>query len=129
VVNGDEAGVVEKRNRSHDELAVHAVGHAAVARNRVAKVLDLESALQTGGEEAAKGCDQRGECGENEDVELDGHDVEGPRDGNARWDERKRVVACNENRVGSALETGPDVGTEILTVVSKFSQDCRVDIH
>jgi hypothetical protein len=105
VVNGDEAGVVEECNGSHDKLAVHAVGHAAVSRNGVAKVLDLESALKTGGEEATKGCDERGKRCENEDVELHGHDVERLWDGDAGWDEWERVVACNENRIGPAFET------------------------
>ena len=46
LVDGNEAGVVHKGNGAHDELAVHAVRHASVARNRVAKVLDFESTLQ-----------------------------------------------------------------------------------
>jgi len=39
-----------------------------MARDGVAEILDLERALETGGEEAAEGRDQRGESSKNEDV-------------------------------------------------------------
>lgn len=71
VVDDDERVVVDVGKESHDELAVHAIGDAAVARNRVAKVLDLESALETGCEEAAKGGNERRKSGKNQGVELD----------------------------------------------------------
>lgn len=74
LMHGNEARIVHEGNGAHDELAVHAVGHAAVAGNRVAKILDLKGALQAGGEEAAKGRDQRSKSGENKNVELHGLD-------------------------------------------------------
>jgi len=54
----------------HAHLAVHAVGHATVARYAVAKVLDLEPALEAAGEETPEGRDQRRERRQHERVEL-----------------------------------------------------------
>ena len=54
-------------------LAVHAVGHAAVAGDAVAEVLDVEGALEARGEEAAEGRDEGREAGEDEEVELVRH--------------------------------------------------------
>ena len=118
VVCGDEAAVVEECDRAHDELAVETICHAAVARDRVAKVLDLECALEAGCEEAAKGRDERGEGCEDDHVELDGHDVECVRNGqicgDALGDEWHCVVASLEHWVGVALQTGEDIGAEII---------------
>ena len=58
MVDGDESVVVHVGEETHDELAVHTVGDTAVTGNRVTKILDLESALQTRGEETSKGSDQ-----------------------------------------------------------------------
>ena len=46
--------------RGKADLAVHAVGHAAMAGDAVAKVLDFEAALEAAGKEAAKGRDHAG---------------------------------------------------------------------
>ena len=70
LVHGDERLVVHVGEETHDELAVHAVRHAAVAGNGVAKVLDLEAALEAGGEETTKGSDERGKCCQDQSVQL-----------------------------------------------------------
>ena len=75
----DEALVVHESEEAHDELAIHAVGHAAVTRDRVAKVLDVEGALEPRGEEAAERRNQRSEGRHDEDVELHGRDADGGR--------------------------------------------------
>ena len=85
--------------------------------NRVAKVLDLECPLQAGGEEAAEGCYERGEGSEDEDVELDGHNVECARDGYTSRDERQCVVSCNEDWIRLAFEAGPNVCAEVLRLL------------
>ena len=56
-----------------DALAVHAVRHASVAGDAVAEVLDVEGALEAGGEEAAEGRDEGREAGKDEEVELVRH--------------------------------------------------------
>lgn len=70
VVDGNEAGIIEKGDCAHDELAIHAIRDTAVAGNAIAKVFDLEGALQSRGEEAAKRCDQGRKSGKNQDVEV-----------------------------------------------------------
>jgi len=69
-VHGNEALVVHVGKETHDELAVHSVSDASMARNAVSKILDLERPLKAGGEEATKWCDERCECCEDKDVEL-----------------------------------------------------------
>ena len=83
----DEALAVDVREGGHDELAVHAVRHAAVARNEVVKVLqwvvthptpvqethlDEEGALQTAGKEASEGRNEGREERHGQGVEDDG---------------------------------------------------------
>ena len=51
-------------------LAVHAVGHAPVARDGVAKVLDLEAALETRGKKAAERRDDARKHGQHHRVHL-----------------------------------------------------------
>ena len=51
-------------------LAVHAVGHAAMPRNRVAKVFDLEPALEAAGKEAAEGRDDARKHGQHNGMHL-----------------------------------------------------------
>lgn len=58
------------RGRDSDALAVHAIRHAAVPRDAVAEVLDVERALEAGREEPAEGRDKRREAGEHERVVL-----------------------------------------------------------
>ncbi len=89
----DEALAVDVGERGHDELAVHAVGHTAVARDEVVKVLswvvstrcamhstpahrkthlDEEGPLQTAGKEATEGGDEGREERHGQGVEDDG---------------------------------------------------------
>ena len=119
VVRGDETAVVEKRNTAHDELAVEAIRGAPVAGDGVAKVLDLEGALEAGGEEAAEGRDERGERREDDHVELHGEDVDGVREdgevgGEALGDEGDGVGARCEDGVGHTLQPGEDGGAEVV---------------
>lgn len=111
LVNGNEALIIHKGEKAHDELAVHAVGDAAVAGDGFAKVFDFEGAFEAGGEEAAEGGDEGGEGGEDEDVELHGCDVDGLR----VVEEVGEVVGLgDEDWVGGAGEAGEDVGAEVL---------------
>ena len=111
LVDGNKALVVHEGEKAHDELAVHAVGDAAVAGDGLAKVFDFEGAFEARGEEAAEGGDQRGEGREDQDVELHGRDVEGLRVA----EEAGEVVRVrDEDGVGRAGEAGEDVGAEVL---------------
>jgi len=115
LVHSDETLVVHEREETHDELAVHAVGHAAVTRDRVAKVLDVKSTLEAGGEEAAERRNQRSEGRHDKDVELHRRDADGGRQvGPVRRDERELVSVRDEDRVRVALETSEDVGSEVV---------------
>lgn len=69
---GHKSLVVYEGEEAHDELAVHPICHATVAGDGVAKVLDLEGALEAGCEESAKGRNERGEGGEDDGVKLHG---------------------------------------------------------
>lgn len=111
LVHGDEALVVHEGERAHDELAVHAVGDAAVAGNGVAKVLDVEGALDARGKEAAKGRDQRRKGGEDQDVELQRLDVEAGRDVRPGGQGVGQLeVVLDEDGVDLAAEAGEEVG-------------------
>lgn len=72
----DESGVVDVDEEANEELAVHAIGDAAVAGNDLVEVLLLESALHGGREEAAEGSNDRGEESDDDGVQLDGNDGE-----------------------------------------------------
>jgi hypothetical protein len=86
-----------------------------VARDGVAKVLDVEGALDAGREEAAKRCDQRGEGGQDQDVELQRLDLEAGRDaGPQRERVRQLVVVLDEDGVDLAAEASEEVGTQVL---------------
>lgn len=115
-IHGDEALVVHEGEEAHYELAVHAVGDAAVAGNGFAEVLDLEGALEAGGEEAAEGGDERGEGGEDEDVKLHGRDGEGDGRLVQKEGEVDSVGLREEDWVGVAVEAGEDVGAKVLRV-------------
>lgn len=58
-------------------LRLGPVHDAPMARNDVAKVLDLECSLEAGGKEAAKGSDDGGEEGEEEGVDEEGEEGDG----------------------------------------------------
>lgn len=86
-----------------------------MARDRVPEVLDLEGALEAGGEEAAKGGDQGREGADDEGVELDGRDGDGEVC-LLREEEvvRQGVGVGDEDGVRVALEAGEDGRTEVL---------------
>ena len=75
----DEGPVVDVDEEPHKELAVHAVREPAVTRDEVAKVLDLERALEARSEEAAEGRDDGRKDGHDEPVELRGRVAKGDR--------------------------------------------------
>lgn len=132
LVHGDEGVVVNIGEEAHDELAVHAVSDATVARNRVAKVLNFEGALETGSEETSEGCDQRCKGTEEEGVDLNGHDRN--REFRVLREEeilRERVGVGEEDGVRVTLEAAVDVGTEILgmLVSGTESEKCSTYIH
>lgn len=54
LVDCNEALVVHVGQHGHNELAVHAVNHAAVARDAVAKVFNVEGPLEPRSEESTK---------------------------------------------------------------------------
>jgi hypothetical protein len=119
MVRRDKTAVVEKRNTPHDELAIKPIRRAPVTGDAVAKVLDLEGALEAGGEEAAEGRDERGEGGEDDHVELHGEDVDGVGEdgeegGEAFGDEGDGVGARCEDGVGHALEAREDGGAQVV---------------
>lgn len=86
----DESGVVDVDEESNEELAVHAIGDAAVAGEELVKVLLLEGALHGRGKEATKGRNDGGEDGGDHHVELDGHDGNVEQEG--RQNGQKRGV-------------------------------------
>ena len=115
LVLGHEGLIIHKRKEAHDELAVHSIRHATVSWDGVAKVLDLESALEPGRKKAAEGSDERGERGEDHAVKLHGFD--GERKVGALGEEeqvRQRICVREEDRVRVALETGEDIGAEVV---------------
>jgi hypothetical protein len=59
-----------------DALAVHSIGHAAVARDTLSKVLDVQGSLESRREEPSEGSDKTREARHNKNVELIGS----PRD-------------------------------------------------
>jgi len=107
----DKTLVVHERKEAHDELAVHAIGDAAVAGDALAEVFDFEGAFEARGEEAAEGRDERGEGCEDENVELHGRDVVGALKGGPGGE---GVRLGDEDGVGGAGEAGENVGAEVL---------------
>lgn len=53
------------------KLAIHPVRHTTMTRNAVAKVLDVERALEPAREEASEGSDEARKDGQNDRVELE----------------------------------------------------------
>ncbi len=60
LVDSNEAVIVHVGEEAHNELAVHAVSDSTVTGDRVAEILDLESALETRCEEATEWRDKGG---------------------------------------------------------------------
>ena len=80
----------------------------------VAKVLDVECALEAGSEEATEGCDERSEGGHEERVDLERRIGDGRRE-----DRTERTSDCvftpYEDRVELALNVGEDVCAEVTS--------------
>ena len=53
-------------------LAVHSISHPPMSRNAVAKVLDVESTLKSGGEKATERSDKGSKNGHDENVQVVG---------------------------------------------------------
>lgn len=67
-LHSDEGLIVEVNKETIEDLTVHAVSHPTVAWNAVSKVFDLESSLETRGEEAPERCYQRREGTEDHEM-------------------------------------------------------------
>ena len=111
LVNSNEAVIIHVGEKSHDELAIHAIRNTTMAGNRLAKILDLESPLESRGKESTKRCDQRGERCENQDMQLDGLDIEC---GIAAGKVRDVIWLRNKGGVGRAFQSGQHVGSEVV---------------
>jgi hypothetical protein len=107
--------VVHVGKETHDELAVHTVGHTTMSRNGVTKVLDVEGTLQTRSEEATEGSNQRSKGSKDHDVELNRGDSDcGRQVRPVGRNERHLVSVGEEDGVGFAFKASEDVGTEIV---------------
>ena len=62
--------VVKVGKEAHDKLAVESVHNTAMARDGVAKILNLEAALKAWGKEASKGSNQRRKGCQNGNMEM-----------------------------------------------------------
>jgi len=115
LVRGYETLIIHIGESAHDELTVKTISNAAVARNWIAKVLDMEGPFDSRGEKSTKRSDQRGKCWEEENMELDWLNLNTggymcPCRG-VKW----RVVALlYENWIDLAFETGEEVRAEII---------------
>lgn len=119
-VYSNETLIVHKCEKAHDELTIHTVRYPAVARNRLAEVLDLEGALESRGEEATEWRDERGEGCEDKYVKLHWSNVKNCRDGKGA---REREVGehgwnvvgtGNEDWIRSARKPGENVCPKVL---------------
>ena len=119
LVHCNEALVVHEGKEAHDELAIHAVSDTTVSWNRVAKVFDLESPLQSGGEKSSKGRDKGSKGCKYQDVELHGRDGHFGREiCPVGWDERQAICMGDEYWIGITLKSSPEVGSKVLQHVS-----------
>lgn len=66
-----------------------------MSRDRVTKVLDVESSLEAGCKKAAKGSDQRGKGSHNETVDLEG----GVGDGRWGWPSCIKRMSNDTNEI------------------------------
>lgn len=117
LVKSNKGMVVHVGEEAHDELAIHAIRHTAMSRNGVAKVLDLESALEPRSEETAKRCNERGKGGQYQSVQLHRGHSEGEGLVHVGWQEEQRRQAVrlgDEDGIPSTLKTSKDVRAEIL---------------
>lgn len=130
LVDRNEGVVIHVGEEAHDELAIHAVGDAAVAGDRVAKVLDLEGALETRGKETTEWGNQGRKRGQDESMELHGSKGDGPV-GLLREEEQLGEVVGfgEENGVGVTLKASKNVGTEVLKwSVEPLKLQCKTHV-
>jgi hypothetical protein len=114
-VHSDEAVVIHIREETHDELTVHTICNTSMSRNRITEVLNLKGSFEAGSEKASEGSDQRSKCSEDQDVHLHWCHGEGFCEREPDWE---TIDVGYEDRVGGALETGPDVCSEILVLLA-----------
>lgn len=110
LINSDKAVVVHEGKETHDELAIHAIGDTTVTRNRLAKVLDVEGALQTRGKESTERSNERGKSSESEDVELHGLNVESLVDA----EQFEGEGLGDKSRVQGAFQASQDVRSKVI---------------
>jgi hypothetical protein len=116
-VNFNEGVEVHVGKEAHDELAIHSIRHATVSRDRVAKVLDLESSLEARGEEAAKGSNERCKSSKGQGMQLHRRKRQG--EAGVWWQEEELwelVGVRHEDGIDIAFEAAEDIGAEILQV-------------
>lgn len=113
-VNRNEAVVVHVCKESHNKLAVHTIRNAAMPRNRIAKVFDLESTFEARGKEATERSNKRGESSEYEDVNLHWCHVKGFHIRKPDW---KVVEVRYEDGVGYTLKASENICTKVLAIV------------
>lgn len=117
LVLGDEGVEVHVGEETHDELTVHAISHTSMSRDGVTKVLDLESALEAGCEEATKGSNEGGKGCNDDGVELNrlGREAQRVLVAVGKEEELWQLVGGRkEDGVGVAFESGEDVGAEVV---------------
>ena len=117
-VDRNKTVVVHIREGSHDELAIHPVGHTSVTWDTVAKVLDLEGSLETRRKEASKGCNEGCEGSEDGDMELYRRDHESPLNLRPSW---QVIWHRFEDRIGLALQAGPKVCAQVIDGTSEVA--------
>lgn len=110
LIDGNEAVIVHEGEETHYELAIHAVSDTTMAGDGLAKVLDVESTLQTGSKESTEGSDERSKGSESEDVELHRLNPESL----VKTKQLEGEGLRDKDRVQIALQTGQDVGTQII---------------
>lgn len=109
-IDSNEAVEVHEREKAHDELAVHTVSDATVARNGLAEVLDLEGPLEARRKESTERSNQRSESGESQDVELNWLHPESL----VQAKEVERVRLCREYGVWNALQTSQNIRAQVI---------------
>jgi hypothetical protein len=101
-------------------VAVHSIHDAAVAGNKVAEILDFESSLEAGREEAAKRCDKGRENAESGDVVLERphkHRLANSKEAKQRAEERRYIVV-NWNEILCGFFLGKRFINQPLTKLS-----------
>lgn len=86
-----------------------------MAGDRITEIFDFEGALDAGGEEATEGCDERGERGEDEDVELHWLHVDRGREVcPVRGDERQSIALFEKDGIWRAFQACEEICAEVI---------------